>query len=194
MNLRQKFLKKVYPLFMRFTKKSSRGKILENGSNKKGGISFYDLKALTNINRELGMEAFKGRYLLVVNTASECGYTRQFEELQKLYEKFSDRLMVLGFPANDFKEQEKGSDEQIAAFCKVNFGVTFPLMKKSSVVKGGNQHPVFAWLSHANQNGWNDQEPEWNFSKYLISKEGVLTHYFGPSVSPLDDKVIQALK
>ena len=101
--------------------------------------------------------------------------------------------MVLGFPANDFKEQEKGTDDEIETFCKVNFGVTFPLMKKSIVIKGTGQNEVFQWLTDAGKNGWNNQAPTWNFSKYLVNEEGVLTHYFDTSVSPLSPEVINAI-
>ena len=92
--------------------------------------------------------------------------------------------MILGFPANDFKGQEPGSNQDIAAFCKANYGVTFPLSEKASVLKGPGQHPVYKWLTEPSQNGWNNQEPSWNFSKYLVDEKGKLVNYFGPSVSP----------
>jgi glutathione peroxidase len=102
--------------------------------------------------------------------------------------------MVLGFPANDFKEQEKGSDEEIARFCKVNFGVSFPLMKKSSVIRSSQQNPVFQWLTDSSKNGWSNKQPSWNFSKYLVNEEGVLTNYFGPTISPMSRDVLNAIK
>ena len=123
---------------------------------------------------------------MIVNTASECGYTAQYAELQQLYTKYADQLTIIGFPSNDFKEQEKGTDDEIAAFCKVNFGVTFPLAKKSSVLKGLGQNEVFQWLTMKEMNGWNEQQPTWNFSKYLIDEKGRLTHYFDPSVVPTE--------
>jgi glutathione peroxidase len=110
-----------------------------------------------------------------------------------LYQRFSNKLEIIAFPANDFKEQEKGNDEEIAQFCKVNFGVTFPLAKKSVVVKSADQNDIFKWLTNKNQNGWNDQPPSWNFSKYLLNEQGELTHYFGPSVSPLSEEVLKAI-
>ncbi|WP_315818648.1 glutathione peroxidase [Paraflavitalea speifideaquila] len=128
-----------------------------------------------------------------MNTASDCGYTNQYEDLQKLYETYKDKLVIIGFPANDFHEQEKGNDEEIAQFCKVNFGVSFPLAKKSVVIKSPEQNPVFGWLTHKALNGWNEQEPSWNFSKYLVNERGVLTHYFDPSVSPTSNVVITAI-
>jgi len=130
---------------------------------------------------------------LLVNTASDCGYTEQYDALQQLYEQNEDKLVVIGFPANDFKQQEKGTDEEIAQFCKLNFGVTFPLMKKSSVIKGEEQNVVFQWLTDSAKNGWNGKYPSWNFCKYIVSAGGVLTHYFGSSVSPLSREVLNAV-
>jgi glutathione peroxidase len=105
-----------------------------------------------------------------------------------------NKLIVIGFPANDFKEQEKGNDEEIAQFCKLNYGVTFPLVKKSSVLSGAEQHPVFQWLSDKNKNGWTNKKPSWNFSKYLVNEEGTLINYFDPSISPVSKEVIEAIK
>jgi glutathione peroxidase-family protein len=112
-----------------------------------------------------------------------------YEELQKLQIEMPEKLVVIGFPANDFKAQEKAGDKDIAAFCQKNYGVTFPLAKKSVVVKKGAQNPVFKWLSDPKSNGWNDQEPVWNFTKYLINEQGELIGVFGPAVSPLEDVI-----
>jgi glutathione peroxidase len=106
-----------------------------------------------------------------------------------LYQDHQDKLVVIGFPANDFQEQEKGSDEEISEFCRINYGVTFPLASKSVVVKNEEQHPVFKWLTDKSKNGWNDQAPEWNFSKYLVAPDGKLLGYYGTAVSPLDIKI-----
>jgi glutathione peroxidase len=122
--------------------------------------------------------------VLLVNTASDCGYTPQYEGLQRLQDRYRDRLVVVGFPANDFKQQEKGDNAQIAAFCKRNYGVEFPLAAKSSVVKGPAQHPVFRWLSDSSLNGWNDRQPVWNFTKYLVDAQGRLVGVLEPSVDP----------
>ena len=130
---------------------------------------------------------------MLVNTASNCGYTDQYEALQKLSEEYKDKLIVIGFPANDFKQQEKGSDEEIAQFCKLNFGVTFPLMKKTVVVKTAEQNEVFRWLTDSTKNGWNNKAPSWNFTKYIVNEEGVLTNYFGASVSPAGKDVIKVI-
>jgi glutathione peroxidase len=102
--------------------------------------------------------------------------------------------VVIGFPSNDFKEQEKGNDEEIASFCKLNFGVTFLLMKKSGVLKNSQQNKVFQWLTTIEQNGWNDGSPTWNFNKYLINEQGVLTHVFEPGISPLDPEVVESIE
>jgi glutathione peroxidase len=194
MTIRQKILKAVYPALMWYTK--LRGKNVTQLSNEKKSppVSFYSLKAIANNGSEMDFSQYKGKKVLLVNTASDCGYTDQYDALQKLYEDNKDSLVVLGFPANDFKEQEKGTDEEIAQFCKLNYGVTFPLMKKSSVVKGAEQNAVFKWLTDSTLNGWNTKPPSWNFGKYLVNEEGILTNYFGSSVSPASIDVINAVK
>lgn len=155
-------------------------------------VPFYNLSTVLNNGNNLSFADLKGKKVLIVNTASDCGYTNQYEALQKLYEQYKDKLVVIGFPANDFKEQEKGNDEEIAAFCKLNYGVTFPLAKKSSVI-GADKNEVFNWLSDKNKNGWNEQEPVWNFSKYLVSEDGVLLQYFDPGISPTGNEIITLL-
>jgi glutathione peroxidase len=191
---RQKILSIVYPFWMVVTKLFGLNtKVLHNKSGAQPIQSIYDLPITLNNGQPFSLSAAKGKKLLIVNTASDCGYTPQYTDLQQLHEQYGDKLFVIGFPANDFKEQEAGSDADIAQFCQVNFGVTFPLAKKSSVVKGAQQHPLFHWLSHAVQNGWNNQAPGWNFSKYLINEQGVLTHYFDSSISPLSTEVTKAI-
>lgn len=194
MTLRQKIVKLVYPLLMQWSKISGQNGQVYNKENKQAPASFYDLQAELNNGRTLHFDSFKGKKVLIVNTASDCGYTRQYSELQKLYEQCQQLLVVIGFPSNDFKQQEKGTDEAIAQFCKINFGISFPLVKKSTVVKSPNQHPVFHWLSHSEKNGWNDKQPGWNFAKYLVNEKGVLTHYFDAAVSPLGKKVLNAIR
>jgi glutathione peroxidase len=194
MTLRQSILKLIYPLWMWYSRKREKRKIvLQNKNNIPPPQSFYSLSAPLNNNDELNFDSLKGKKILLVNTASDCGYTNQYDDLQKLFEKNRDKLTIIAFPANDFKEQEKGNDEEIAQFCKINFGVTFPLAKKSSV-KGENKNEVFKWLSDKNKNGWNNKQPSWNFSKYLVNEQGVLTHYFDPAISPLSNEIIEALK
>ena len=192
MNYRQKVLKAVYPAWMWWTKVTGKNtKTLKE--NKEPMTSFYDLKAIKNDGTEFDFSSLRGKKVMIVNTASACGYTNQYEDLQRLYEEKGHKLEILAFPANDFKEQEKGSDEEIAQFCKLNFGVTFPLMKKSTVVRSPEQNAVFKWLTDPLKNGWNEKEPSWNFSKYLVDENGKLTNYFDPSISPSSEEVRSAL-
>jgi glutathione peroxidase len=155
--------------------------------------NFNDLKATLNNGKEVNFGDFKGKKVLLVNTASECGYTPQYEELEKLYEQYKDTVVVLGFPSNEFGGQEPGSDEEIAQFCKINYGVTFPIFSKSVVKKSEGQNPVFAWLTTTAENGWNEQQPEWNFNKYLVSEEGELEAYYPSGISPLGDEITSAV-
>lgn len=193
MTWRQSILKALYPLVMWFSRSGDIGTILNNDKNILPQRSFYDLSAISINGDTINFSTFKGKKVLIVNTASNCGYTEQYNDLEKLYKEQKGNLIVLGFPANDFKEQEKGSDDEIAKFCKQNFGVTFPLMRKSSVVKGYSQHEVFQWLTDKNKNGWNSQQPVWNFSKYLINENGVLVNYFGTAISPVGDEIQKAI-
>ncbi|HEV8285410.1 MAG TPA: glutathione peroxidase [Chitinophagaceae bacterium] len=195
MTLRQTILKIIYPLWMLYNKLSGRrSKILKNERNNAPLQSFYNLSAQLNNGIQLRFDSLKGKKVLLVNTASDCGYTNQYGDLQKLYEKYNDKLIVIGFPANDFKKQEKGSDEEIAQFCQENFGITFPIATKASVIKENQQQKVFQWLTDKTKNGWNNKQPSWNFSKYLVDQHGILTRYFDPSVSPLSDEVKNAIE
>ena len=167
--------------------------IKKNENEIKPTMSFYSLKAIANNGSIIDFNEFKNKKVLLVNTASACGYTPQYDDLQKLHEQYKNKLEVIGFPSNDFGEQEKASDEEIANFCKINFGVTFPLVKKSHVKKNAEQNEVFKWLTDKNKNGWNDQQPEWNFCKYLIDENGALLNYFAAGVQPFDKEIIDAL-
>ena len=193
MTYRQKILKAVYPAFIWWTNLTGTNSKALSG-NKAPAVSFYDLKGILINGDTLDFAKLKGKKIMLVNTASDCGYTNQYDDLQKLADRYKDKLMVIGFPANDFKQQEKGSDNEIAQFCKLNFGVTFPLMQKSIVVKSTGQNPVFQWLTDATKNGWNDKAPTWNFSKFLVDEKGILIRYFDPSVSPLSSAVIKAIE
>lgn len=193
MTTRQKFLKAVYPVWIWFAgKKDLNTKNLSN-KNAEPAVSFYSLKDTAIDGTAFDFEKLKGKKVMLVNTASDCGYTGQYDDLQKLSELYKDKLVVIGFPANDFKEQEKGTDAEIAVFCKRNFGVSFPLMKKSSVVKGAYQNAVFQWLTDAVKNGWNNEQPSWNFCKFIVDERGRLTHYFGSTIEPLGKEVKDAL-
>jgi glutathione peroxidase len=184
MTFRQKLLKLFYSQIMRGSKYTEKGKVLENKENVLPSESIYNLEVeLSNGNR-LPLSEFKNKHLLLVNTASDCGFTGQYESLQRLYEEKGEQLAIIGFPANDFKEQEKGSDSEIEAFCQMNYGVTFPLARKATVIKTSAQQDIFSWLSSKQRNGWCEQAPVWNFSKYLVGKDGRLKGFYGPAVPP----------
>lgn len=154
--------------------------------------SIYDFTMRTIDGKELSLSQYRGIKMLIVNTASECGYTPQYEELQKLHEQYGSKVVVLGFPANNFGSQEPGSNAEIATFCKTNYGVTFQMFEKISVI-GKDQSPLYKWLSTKEENGWNDQAPKWNFCKYLIDEKGMLIKYFPSKVKPLSDEIVNAL-
>ena len=155
-------------------------------------MTFHDFTLNSLQGTPIPLSQYKGKHVLVVNTASECGYTPQYANLQAFHEKYGDKIVVLGFPANNFMGQEPGSNEDIASFCKRNYGVTFQMFQKISV-KGDDQHPLYRWLSNKAENGWNDQAPVWNFSKYLIAPDGKLLRYFGPGVLPDDPEILAVL-
>ena len=193
MTSKQKILKAVYPMLMWVTKLTGANSTIATNKKVTPAVSFYKLQVVAGDGGILDFSTFKGKQVLLVNTASNCGYTDQYAELEKLYQQHKNILEIVAFPANDFKEQEKGTDEEIGAFCKKNYGVTFPIMARSVVIKSTEQNPVFQWLTTAASNGWNSKAPSWNFSKYLINKEGQLTHYFDPGISPLSKVVIDAI-
>ncbi len=152
--------------------------------------TLYDFKSKTLEGGDFDFSALKGKRVLIVNTASECGYTPQYKQLQELQDEFGgDNFTVIGFPSNDFGSQEPGSNKEIAAFCEKNFGVTFPMMDKTPV-KGEGQHPLYAWLTQKSQNGVSDAEVKWNFNKFLIDENGVWVAYYPSGTSPLDDKIV----
>ncbi len=194
MTLRQKFLQLVYPILKFFANnKNLAGKIKENKIGKAPSISFYSLNSILNNGENFSFENLKRKKVLIVNTASNCGYTAQYEELEKLYQQEKEKLIILAFPANDFKNQEQANDEAIAQFCKLNYGITFLLMQKTKVVDN-NCNVVFKWLSNEQLNGWCNQQPVWNFTKYLINEEGMLTHFFGPAISPLSSTILKEIQ
>jgi glutathione peroxidase len=154
--------------------------------------SIYNFSLNSIYGDPIDFQQYKGKKLLIVNTASECGYTPQYADLQELHEKYGDKITILGFPANNFGGQEPGSNDEIASFCKVNYGVTFQIFEKISV-KGTDQHPLYSWLSTKDQNGWNDQEPSWNFCKYLIDENGELQKFYGSAVKPMSNEILQQI-
>ncbi len=131
---------------------------------------------------------------MIVNTASDCGYTAQYDELKKLKDKYKGSLEIIGFPSNDFAQQEKKGNDEIALYCSTNFNINFPLTLKSMVKKSNLQNSIYKWLTDKTKNGWNDQPPDWNFAKYLVNENGILTHYFGPAISPLSMEVTKILE
>lgn len=148
--------------------------------------SVYDFK-INSIDGELiDLSKYKGKTLLIVNVASQCGYTPQYKDLQKLHENYGHKVTILGFPANDFGAQEPGSNEEIAQFCEKNFGVTFQLFEKISV-KGKDQHPLYRFLKEAS-----GEEPSWNFCKYLVKPDGTVK-FFASKVNPMDKEIVDAI-
>ncbi len=154
--------------------------------------SFYDFKMKDLNGKEVDFSEFKGKKLLLVNVASKCGYTKQYAQLQELYAEHGDDILILGFPANNFGGQEPGSNEEIKDFCSTEFGVTFPMFEKISVA-GFDKHPLYRWLSDASQNGWNNEEPSWNFCKYFINEKGELVKFFPSKVTPMDEEILQLI-
>jgi len=193
MTTRQKILKAGYPAMMWFTKLTGVNSKSITNKGVTAPESFYNLPATLIDDSTINLDQYKGKKILLVNTASDCGYTGQYEQLEKLYRQNREKLVILGFPANDFKGQEKGTDLAIASFCKLNYGVSFPLFKKSKVINGTDQNEIFKWLSQKNKNGWNEQAPTWNFCKYLIDEQGRLTHFFASSVEPSSQEVLAAI-
>lgn len=156
--------------------------------------NFHDLSILALDGKTtINFADFKGKKVLCVNTASECGYTNQYEGLEELYKKYGDKVEVIGFPCNQFGGQEPGGAEEIASFCKKNFGVRFSLTEKIDV-KGENQHPVYQWLTQKSLNGVADYKIKWNFNKFLIDENGKLIAYFESGVKPMDEKITSLLK
>ncbi|MBT1698545.1 glutathione peroxidase [Fulvivirgaceae bacterium PWU4] len=148
--------------------------------------SIYDFKINSIDGNEIDFAQFKGKSLLIVNVASKCGYTPQYTDLEKLHEDFGSKVVVLGFPANNFGSQEPGNNTEIAQFCQKNYGVKFQMFEKVSV-KGDDQHPLYKWLKE--QTG---QEPTWNFCKYLVKPDGTVK-FFPSKVKPLDSQIVDAL-
>ena len=152
--------------------------------------TIYQYKAQTIEGDTFDFNSLKGKKVMIVNTASKCGLTPQYTQLQELYEQYCGAdFVIIGFPANNFLSQEPGTNEEIAIFCEKNYGVTFPIMAKISV-KGKEMHPIYQFLTQANKNGKLDSKVTWNFQKYLIDKNGVLSKVISPRTSPKDPEVI----
>lgn len=154
--------------------------------------SFFSFTVNSLDGKPVSFERYRGKKIIVLNTASECGYTPQYADWQKFYEANKEFVVVLGFPCNDFGGQEPGSATEIQGFCQKNYGVTFPLFEKVSV-KGEGKSPVYQWLTDPALNGWNDQEPTWNFCKYVLDENGKLTNYFASKVKPDSEEFLKAM-
>lgn len=146
--------------------------------------SFHDFKLKSLDGKEtIDFSKYKGKKVVVLNTASKCGYTSQYADWQAFHKEHGDKIVVLGVPANNFGGQEPGSNNEIATFCQKNYGVSFQMLEKISVV-GSDQHALYKWLSKKDLNGWNDKEPTWNFCKYVINEKGEVSHFFASGVKP----------
>ncbi|MEO8711238.1 MAG: glutathione peroxidase [Parafilimonas sp.] len=195
MTIKQRLLKLAYPFLIKVSKQQKMNtKFYHNTNNTKPFTSVYDIPFQLNNGKVETLSAYKNKKILIVNTASDCGYTNQYKSLEKLFEQNSGMLELIGFPSNNFKQQEKGSNEEIEQFCKINYGVTFSLAKKSVVIKNADQNKLFTWLSNKEENGWLNEAPSWNFCKYLINEDGVLTHFFEAGFEPSGEEIIAAVK
>ena len=156
--------------------------------------SIYDIEILNLDETEnIDFKSYQGKKILIINVASECGYTYQYEGMQELAEKYAESLVVLGVPCNQFGHQEPGSNEEIKDFCTSNYGVGFPMTTKVDVL-GENQHPLYTWLTSKEFNGVDDYTVKWNFNKFLIDENGKFMKYFGSRVKPMDDELIEAIE
>ncbi len=156
--------------------------------------SIHQFKVKNAKGSEIDLEEYKGKVVLVVNTASKCGFTPQLEKLEALYKEYkNDDFVILGFPSNDFANQEPLEGEKAEEFCQINYGVSFPIMEKVHV-KGDQQHPLFKFLSNKSENGKVNSIPKWNFHKYLVNKEGEVVDYFYTITSPTSGKIKKSVK
>ena len=154
--------------------------------------SIYDFKVAGLDGDTIDFAEFKGKKILIVNTASKCGFTPQYEDLEKLYKTYKDKLVIVGFPANNFFSQEPGSNETISEFCKKNYGVSFPMAAKISV-KGKNIAPIYKWLCNKEENGVMDAKISWNFNKFLLDENGKIIAHFKSAVKPMSEEIVSRL-
>jgi glutathione peroxidase len=167
------------------------GTVFSQSSDSKGSLknSFYDFKVETIDGEKFDFKSLKGKKVMIVNTASKCGLTPQYKDLEALYKQYGGKeFVIIGFPANNFKDQEPGNNADIKEFCTKNYGVSFPMMSKISV-KGEDMAPVYKWLTQKSENGVKDSEVQWNFQKYLIDEKGNLVDVIPPKESPSSEKV-----
>ncbi|HLT53819.1 MAG TPA: glutathione peroxidase [Flavobacteriaceae bacterium] len=155
--------------------------------------SIYDIEIKSLTGEPLKLSDYKGKFVLFVNVASECGFTPQYKDLETLYSTYKDKLMVIGVPCNQFGGQEPGTAKDIQTFCQSNYGVSFVMTEKVDV-KGENQHPLYKWLTNKELNNTTSSTVKWNFQKYLVNPEGQLVNYFFSNTEPLSDKIVKHLK
>ena len=160
---------------------------------KNQNMSLYSIEINSLDGNPINLNDYKGKHILFVNVASECGFTGQYTDLQKLYDTYQDKLMVIGVPCNQFGSQEPGSADQIQSFCSKNYGVTF-LMTEKIDVKGEGQHPLYKWLTDKELNGVKSTSVKWNFQKYLVDNTGAFVDYFYSITKPLSSKITRQLK
>ena len=166
--------------------------ILTGKDSQNNGTVFHDYFAISMDGDTILMEEYKNRKILLVNVASKCGYTPQYEGLQFLHKKYGNELAILGFPSNDFLWQEPGNNLSIITFCQREYGVSFQMFEKIHV-KGKRQHPIYNWVSDSKLNGWNDDAPSWNFCKYLIDEKGRLIEFYKSKIEPTDTLITRYL-
>lgn len=169
---------------------SCSGQVSPAGAHSTTSIYEYGYTAMDG--KKVKLSAYKGKKFLIVNVASQCGFTPQYEGLEKLAKEYKDRVTVIGFPANNFGHQEPGTNEEIVKFCTSTYGVTFPMSQKISVI-GDDQDPIYKWLTTKSLNGWNETAPKWNFYKYLIDEKGELIRVFPSVTTPLSKELTGAL-
>lgn len=166
----------------------------QNNTKTKAMKILYDFKTRTIDGKEFNLSSLKGKKVLIVNTASKCGFTPQYKELEELYKTYGgDKFVIIGFPANNFANQEPGSDSEIKSFCSLNYGVTFPMMSKISV-KGDDMDPIYQWLTRKELNGKMDSEVKWNFQKYLIDEHGNLVDVVDSRTLPNSARIVNWIK
>ncbi|MBU6340593.1 MAG: glutathione peroxidase [Bacteroidetes bacterium] len=194
MSIKLGFLAAVFTLLGAYTYYDCTGKILNRPMNiqETSPTSFFSYTVNSLDGKPVSLEQYKGKKIIVLNVASECGYTPQYADWQAFYEAHKDKVVVLGFPCNDFGSQEPGDAKQIGTFCQKNYGVTFPMFEKVHV-KGAEKAPVYQWLTDPALNGWNNQEPSWNFCKYLLDENGKLLNFFASKIKPDNAEFKQAI-
>ncbi|QJD77361.1 glutathione peroxidase [Spirosoma rhododendri] len=155
--------------------------------------TLYDFTVTSLSGKPVALSSYKGKKVVILNTASKCGFTPQYADWEKFYETHKDKIVVLGFPSGNFAGQELGSNAEIASFCQKNYGVSFPMFEKVDVLKNDGQAPLYKWLTSKDLNGWNDKVPTWNFCKYVVNEKGELTHFFASKVKPEDAEFKKAV-